>query len=130
MTPEQIAAIQKVSQAYSGLQYVVTDPKLQWPWTSKASTNVIIDLVRSIPDLLDALSEQTRLRERAEQRERELMAAADELAASLEAHRYDMHQTSKRPCATCRRSQDALASYRNLAAASSAAAQADEQGGK
>lgn len=56
LSDERIAEIRERVDAYSGLQYVVTNAQLQWPWTSAAATNQIVDLVRSMPDLLDALA--------------------------------------------------------------------------
>jgi hypothetical protein len=38
----------------------------------------------------------------------ELVAAVEELRAALIEHRADLHQGSRRPCATCRRSAEVL----------------------
>ena len=46
-----------------------------------------------------------------EQRVEEVEKVADELAAALKHHRADMHNTSSRPCPTCRQSAVALANY-------------------
>lgn len=52
---EREAQIKEWAESYSGLQYVVTGTHRQWPWTSTASVNQIVDLVRAIPDILAAL---------------------------------------------------------------------------
>jgi hypothetical protein len=41
----------------------------------------------------------------------ELEALGTELAAALRKHRADMHNTSNRPCPTCRQSAKALAAW-------------------
>jgi hypothetical protein len=52
LTEAEIAALEAMAEAFSGLQYVVTDSALQWPWTSAPSTNQIVDLVRALPRLV------------------------------------------------------------------------------
>ena len=52
----QISEIQELSESYSGLQYVVTDPTKQWPWGSTLAVNEIVDLVRAVPELLARLN--------------------------------------------------------------------------
>ncbi len=66
MTSDEIAAIRARADTFSGLQYVVAESIIQLPWTSSEATNQIVDLVRAIPDLLNALAAQTARAEAAE----------------------------------------------------------------
>lgn len=78
MTPEREAEIRTLADAYSGLQYVVTNSYIQWPWTSVESTNQVVTLVRSVPDLLAALAAERARADRAEWALRRLVDAHDQ----------------------------------------------------
>jgi len=80
MTPERIESIRAMAQSFSGLQYVVTHSRLQWPWTSSETTNQIVDLVRAVPEVLDALATVTA---RAEALERENEALSQDMVQMM-----------------------------------------------
>lgn len=62
----------------------------------------------AIEQALGGMQQWQRLSHKAACENVELRALATQLCLALIEHRIDMHQTSSRPCATCRQSQKAL----------------------
>jgi hypothetical protein len=86
MTSDEIAAIRARAETFSGLQYVASESIIEWPWTSSEAANQIVDLVRAVPVLLDAIAAQTARAEAAERDWNDAIgywhACAEALAAS------------------------------------------------
>lgn len=108
LTPERIEAIKALAQSFSGLQYVVTRSMIQWPWTSSEATNQIVDLVRAVPDLIDALATVTARAEAAE-RERDFAQLQRDQAQQQASLQWRQSTRGLRDFEELRTERDALA---------------------